>query len=51
MNILMMMIPIALLLAGCFVAAFFWATSDGQFDDLETPSHRILKEDNERKIL
>ncbi|WP_413612393.1 cbb3-type cytochrome oxidase assembly protein CcoS [Bdellovibrio sp. HCB-110] len=49
MNILTLMIPMALLLGVGFVAAFFWATSKGQFDDLETPAHRILNDDNERK--
>lgn len=48
MNILVLMIPMALLLGIGFVTAFLWATSKGQFDDLETPAHRILL-DNERK--
>lgn len=47
MNILALMIPMALVLGVGFVAAFWWATSAGQFDDLETPAHRILN-DNER---
>lgn len=42
MSILMMMIPMALLLGFGFVMAFIWATKNGQFDDVETPSHRIL---------
>lgn len=49
MNILLLMIPMALLLGISFVTAFMWATSQGQFDDLETPAHRILNDDNERK--
>lgn len=49
MNILVLMIPMALILGLGFVFAFLWATSKGQFDDLETPAHRILKDDNERK--
>ncbi|MGZ3774357.1 MAG: cbb3-type cytochrome oxidase assembly protein CcoS [Pseudobdellovibrionaceae bacterium] len=50
MNIILIMIPMALLLGIGFVSAFMWATSEGQFDDLETPAHRILNdEDNERK--
>ena len=50
MNIILLMIPMALILGLGFVAAFFWATSKGQFDDLETPAYRILNEDHERKI-
>lgn len=51
MNIILLMVPMALLLGVGFVVAFFWATSEGQFDDLETPAHRILKDDNERNKL
>ena len=50
MNIIILMIPLALFLGIAFVGAFFWATSQGQFDDLETPAHRILNEDHERKM-
>lgn len=49
MNIIIIMIPMALLLGIGFVSAFLWATSKGQFDDLETPAHRILSDENERK--
>lgn len=49
MNVLLLMIPMALLLGIGFVSAFLWATSKGQFDDLETPAHRILIDENERK--
>jgi cbb3-type cytochrome oxidase maturation protein len=38
----------SLLLPGIAVAAFFWATGDGQFDDLDTPAHRILWDDEPR---
>ncbi|MCB0342036.1 MAG: cbb3-type cytochrome oxidase assembly protein CcoS [Pseudobdellovibrionaceae bacterium] len=45
MNILLLMIPVTLLLVIGFVVAFLWATRDGQFDDLETPAHRILADE------
>lgn len=49
MNILILMIPIALLLGFSFVAAFAWAVENGQYEDNETPAHRILEnEDHER---
>lgn len=51
MNILILMIPMAILLGIGFVFAFLWATGKGEFDDLETPAHRILSEDLERKKL
>lgn len=47
MNILILMIPMALIFAGLFVYAFFWATSSGQFDDTETPALRMLNDDND----
>ena len=41
-------LPFALLLALLFLAAFIWSVKSGQMDDLETPAHRILGEDEER---
>lgn len=45
MNILFFMVPTAILIAVVFVVAFIWATKKGQYDDLETPAHKILIED------
>lgn len=45
MDILIILIPLALLLGGIFLALFLWATSKGQYDDLDTPAQRILYED------
>jgi cbb3-type cytochrome oxidase maturation protein len=45
MNIIYILIPLALLLGIFFVASFIWATSKGQFDDLDTPAARILFDD------
>ncbi len=49
MEILMMLIPFALLLGIFFVALFIWAAKSGQFDDLDTPSKRILLDDENNK--
>jgi cbb3-type cytochrome oxidase maturation protein len=46
MNILYLMIPISLLLGATFLGAFIWSIKDGQIDDTETPSHRMLEDDN-----
>jgi cbb3-type cytochrome oxidase maturation protein len=46
MNILFLLLPIALLLGICFLAAFIWAAKSGQYDDLETPAHRIFVPDS-----
>jgi cbb3-type cytochrome oxidase maturation protein len=46
MNIVLLLLPLALLLAGGFVVAFVWGIRYGQYDDVETPAHRILLEDD-----
>ncbi len=45
MSILYLLIPLALLLSAGSVTIFWWATRQGQFDDLETPALRILLDD------
>ncbi len=47
MAVLYIAIPIALIIAGCFVAAFIWAVRSGQMDDLETPAMRMLFDDDD----
>ena len=42
MSIILVLIPLGLLLVAIAVAAFFWAVSSGQFDDLDSPAWRIL---------
>ena len=49
MSAVYIALPFALLLALIFLAAFIWSVRSGQMDDLETPAHRILGEDEERK--
>jgi cbb3-type cytochrome oxidase maturation protein len=44
MSILYIMIPVSLVLGFGFVAAFVWGVGTGQFDDTETPPHRILED-------
>ena len=46
MSILYILIPLALLILGGAVWAFFWAVGNGQFDDLDTPAMRILMDDD-----
>lgn len=47
MSILFLIIPLAFLLAGGALAAFMYAVRQGQFDDLDTPAHRVLFDDDE----
>jgi cbb3-type cytochrome oxidase maturation protein len=46
MSILVVLIPVTLLLVGIALWAFFWATNDGQFDDLDRPAVDILVDDD-----
>lgn len=45
MEIIFIMIPLGLLLAGLAIWAFFWAVGSGQFDDLDGPAYSILLDD------
>ena len=45
MEILYVLVPLALALAGAGVLAFRWAVRDGQFDDLDSPPVRVLFDD------
>lgn len=45
MNILLTLIPIALALGSVGLMAFFWATRNGQFEDLDGAAYRILEDD------
>lgn len=45
MNVLFILVPVALMLAGLGAMAFRWAVKDGQFDDLDSPSFRMLIDD------
>jgi cbb3-type cytochrome oxidase maturation protein len=45
MTILLLLVPISIVLLGVAIGAFIWATRSGQFEDLDTPSLDILRED------
>lgn len=47
MSVIYVLMPLALALGGGAVWAFIRATRAGQFDDLETPAHRMLHDDEE----
>ncbi|MBB4238023.1 cbb3-type cytochrome oxidase assembly protein CcoS [Rhizobium esperanzae] len=45
MNMLIYLIPIALLMGGMGLLAFLWSLKSGQYDDLQGAAWRILAED------
>lgn len=50
MNMLIYLIPVALLLGGLGLFAFLWSLKTGQYDDLDGAAWRVLDdEDRPRK--
>ena len=47
MNILLWLIPAALLLGLLGLLGFLWALKSGQFDDLDGAAHRLLCDDED----
>jgi cbb3-type cytochrome oxidase maturation protein len=45
MEVIFIVLPLAIGLAGVALAAFYWAVRRGQFDDLDTPACRMLFDD------
>lgn len=45
MNSIVFLVPVAAGLAAVFLILFLRAVKDGQFDDLDDPPRRILKDD------
>ena len=45
MAILFYLVPISILILGIAIVAFFWAVKHGQFDDLDSPAHKIVLDD------
>ena len=46
MNVLVYLVPLALLLGGLGLAAFLWSLKTGQFDDLEGAAWRAISDDD-----
>lgn len=47
MEILLFLIPVALLLGIIGLVAFLWTLKTNQYDDLDGAAHRILLDDEE----
>jgi cbb3-type cytochrome oxidase maturation protein len=47
MNIIFLTLGVSIALALVFLLAFIWSTKKGQYDDLATPSQRMLLDDYE----
>ena len=47
LPILLILVPVALLLAAAGVYGFLWAVRSGQYEDVDTPALRVLLDENE----
>ncbi|WPP01430.1 cbb3-type cytochrome oxidase assembly protein CcoS [Pseudomonas sp. HR96] len=47
MPALYIMIPAAMLIVGVALYIFFWAVDGGQYEDLDSPAHSILFDDQD----
>ncbi len=50
MEAIKILIPMAIGLGVVFVGLFIWSTKSGQYDDLDTPSRRILLDDEDTNL-
>lgn len=47
MDLLYAIVPFSMFLLAFAIVGFFWAVRSGQFDDMDSPAHRILFDDDE----
>ena len=47
MDILLFLVPVALLLGVIGLAGFFWSLRSDQYDDLDGAAHRILLDEDD----
>jgi cbb3-type cytochrome oxidase maturation protein len=45
MSVVIILVIVAILMAGAFLFAFIWSVKSGQYEDTYTPSVRILFDD------
>ncbi len=50
MIVILLLIPLSILIAVGFLAAFIWAVRSGQYEDTCTPSLRLLLEEKRGPI-
>jgi len=49
MSVILLLIPLSVVVAAVFLAAFIWAVRSGQFEDTCTPSMRLLTDERQPK--
>ncbi|MEY2963800.1 MAG: Cytochrome oxidase maturation protein cbb3-type [Bacteroidota bacterium] len=48
MNIIFLLLFFSLLIAVVFLGAFLWSNRDGQFEDVEGPAMRMLRDEQNK---
>ena len=48
MNVLLFLIPVALLMGLAGLIAFIWSLNSGQYEDLDGAAARILEDDEDK---
>ncbi len=48
MNVLIFLVPLAVVLGAIYAGLFSWAVRQGQYDDLDDPARRMLEDDDPR---
>ena len=49
MDIIYLLLLVSLLIAVAFLGAFLWSNGDGQFEDVEGPAMRMLRDEKSPK--
>ena len=49
MSVIFILVIVAIIMAVAFLVAFIWAVKSGQYEDIYTPSVRILFDDPDMK--
>lgn len=50
MNILLVLLPLGLVMMLIAIGFFVWTVRSGHYEDLDSPSHRILMDDDGERI-
>ncbi len=47
MDVLFLLIPVSIVFLSLAVTALMWSIKSGQYDDLDSPAHQILFDDDD----
>ena len=50
MSVIIILVIVGIIVAGLFLLGFIWAVKSGQYDDMYSPSVRLLFDDNDGPI-